>query len=265
IEHRRDDLVVAGTAAQIAREPVASLFLGGIGVAIEQRLGRDQHPRRADAALERRMLEEFLLQRMELGAFRHALDRLDRLAVHLGAEDEAGAHQAAVDRHAARAAIAARAALLGAGEVELVAQHVEQRLLRLAQVFDGIAVDRRRHVVLGHQFTFLARSSAICAARRASTPATLMRYSRVPRLSSMGRQAALAAAASRPSAASSTLVPISAADASETSNGRSATAPSATRALRQTPSASSARLTPAETTAMSISVRGVKRRYASAA
>ena len=44
--------------------------------------------------------------------------------------------------------------------------------------------------MLCHQF-FLARSSAICAARRASTPATLMRYSLVPRLSSIGWQAAL--------------------------------------------------------------------------
>ena len=92
---------------------------------------------------------------------------------------------------------------------ELVAQHVEQRLLRLAQELDGIAVDGRRDVMFRHQ-PFLARSSAICAARRASTPATLMRYSLVPRLSSIGWQAARAAASSFCSAASSTLVPISA-------------------------------------------------------
>jgi len=114
-------------------------------------------------------------------------------------------------------------------------------------------------VDLGQQFSF-ARSSAIRAARRASTPATLIRYSRVPRLSSIGWQAAAAAAARRPSAASSSGVPISASAASGTSSGRAATAPSATRAAVQVPPSSSVRHTPAPTTAMSISVRGMKRR-----
>jgi len=50
----------------------------------------------------------------------------------------------------------------------------------------------------------------MAAARRASTPATLMRYSIVPRLSVIGRQAARAAASSRSSVASSSLWPISA-------------------------------------------------------
>ena len=56
----------------------------------------------------------------------------------------------AVDDDGAGAAIARAAAFLAAGQVELVAQHVEQGLLRLAQKFDRLAVDDGRYVVFGH-------------------------------------------------------------------------------------------------------------------
>ena len=67
-EHRVDDLVVAGASAKIARQCVANLGLGRMRVVIEQRLGRHQKARRANAALQARVLEELLLQRMQLGA-----------------------------------------------------------------------------------------------------------------------------------------------------------------------------------------------------
>ena len=141
----------------------------------------------------------------------------------------------AVDHHRAGAAVAGGAAFLGAAEHQFVAQRVEQRLLRLAQELVFVAVDRRGDVMFFcHQFC-LARSSACWAVRFASTPATLIRYSLVPRLSSIGRQAALAALASRSSAASSSFVPIRAAAASFTSMMVGATAPSATRAAVQVP------------------------------
>src|SRR2546427_8140379 len=53
--------------------------------------------------------------------------------------------------------------------VERVAEDVEQRLLRLAEELDRVSVHRGFDVML-HQ-RLLARSSAIIAARRASTPA----------------------------------------------------------------------------------------------
>src|SRR5262245_52935957 len=196
---------------------------------------------------------------MQVVAVCHALDGLDLGALGFDREHEARAHHSAVDHYGAGAAIAGGAALLGAGEHQLVAQHVEQGLLRLAQELVLVAVDRRRDVILlAHQFV-LARSSACSAVRLASTPATLMRYSLVPRLSSIGRHAALAACASLSSAASSSRVPTSASAASLTSSTVGATAPSANRAAVQVPPASSVRLTPTPTTAMSISVRGVKR------
>src|SRR5204863_7833463 len=136
------------------------------------------------------------------------------------------------------------AAFLGAREHQLVAQRIEQRLLRFGEELVLVTVDGRRDVIFfGHQFC-LARSSACCAVRRASTPATLMRYSLVPRLSSIGRQAALAAAASLSSAASSSLLPMRASAHSFTRKTVGATAPSATRADVQVPPPSSTRLTP---------------------
>ena len=69
VEHGADDLVVAGAAAQVAGQPVARFFLGRIRVRVEQRLGRDDEARRADAALQRRVLEELLLQRVQRSPF----------------------------------------------------------------------------------------------------------------------------------------------------------------------------------------------------
>src|SRR5260370_777399 len=77
----------------------------------------------------------------------------------------------------------------------------------------------------------------------------------VPRLSSIGQQAAEQALAAAFSAASSSLLSISAFAAASTSSTVGATAPSPTRAAVHTPSFS-VRLTPTPTTAMSISVLG---------
>src|SRR5262249_34947576 len=244
--HRAHDLVVAGAAAEIAREAEADLALGRVRIVVEQRLRRDQEARRADAALECCEFQEFLLERMQLVSVGDALDCADVAALGLGAQHQAGADDATVERHGAGAAIAGAAALLAAGEAEAVAQHVEQGLVDLAEIRDRVAVDGGGNLDLGHQFP-LARLSAISAVRRASTPATLMRNSLVPRLSSIGRQAAEAASASRSSAFESTEVPISAFAASGTRITRSATAPSDTRAAVQTPLVSRVRLTPQPT------------------
>src|SRR5579862_6379613 len=88
-EHRVNDLVVAGAAAKIPRQRVANLGLARMRVMVEQRLGRHQEARRADAALQARVLEELLLQRMQLGALREALDRFDLVALGFDPEHQA--------------------------------------------------------------------------------------------------------------------------------------------------------------------------------
>src|SRR5262245_25103205 len=264
VHHRLDDLVVSGAAAEVARQPVADLGLAGIGVSLEQGPGRHEESGRADAALQGGVLEELLLQGVQGLARRHALDGLDPPPAHLAAQHEARADQPPVQGDAAGPAVAGGAALLAAGQVQRVAEDVEQGLLRLAEELDLVPVHGGCDVVLGHQFA-LARSSAIRAARRASTPASSIRNCTVPRLSSIGRHAARAAASSRSWAGRSRALPTMARAASGTSRTFSATAARATRARVTAPEASMARLTPAPTTAMSISVRGMKRRYASLA
>src|SRR5215469_8798016 len=262
------DLVVPRAAAKIAREPITRLFLGRVEGGVEQRLGGDDQARRAEAALQRRMLEEFLLHRVQLVAFGDAFDRRDGAALGLDAEHQARADDIAVADDRAGAAVARATAFLAAGEAEFVAQHVEHRLLSFAEILHRLAVDRGRDVMLAHQGALLtqraaARSKAMVAVRRARTPATLVRYSIVPRLSVMGLQAACAAASSAARVGSSSLWLISALAASSTMTVVGATAPSTTRASVQTPLASSVTLVPQPTTAISISVRGIKRRYES--
>src|SRR5262249_19925004 len=263
-QHRANDLVVAGAAAKIAGEPIAHLRFGRIGIAVEQRFGGDQDPRRADAALRSVELEETALQRVQFVALRHPLDGLDLFAVGLDRKHQARTDHGAVDHDGAGAAIAGAASFLGAGQHQLVTESIEERLLRLAQIFVFVAVHRHGDVVFPAHGFCLARFNANAAARLASTPATLTRYSLVPRLSSMGRQAPSAARARRSSAGASRRAPTSATPASSTLSTGARPAPAETRPAVQTPPPSSVRLTPTPTTAMSISVRGVMRRYASA-
>src|SRR5712691_8542399 len=138
------------------------------------------------------MFQEFSLQRMQIVPARHPLDGLDLVAFCLDRKHQARADQTAVDRHAAGATVARAAPLLAAGQIKLVPPGVEQRELRLTQKLPGLAGNDGRYVMLAHRRS-PARSYAIVAVRRANTPATLVRYSIVPRLSSIGLQVRRAA------------------------------------------------------------------------
>ena len=78
--------------------------------------------RRAEAALEAVMGDEGGLHRMQLVAARDALDREDVGAVVADRQSKAGIDPPAVDEDGAGAALAAVASLLGAGQMEPLAQ-----------------------------------------------------------------------------------------------------------------------------------------------
>src|SRR4029077_18521807 len=101
-----DDVVVAGTAAEVALEPQSDLLLGRGGVALEQLLRRHDHARGAEAALEAMLIPERLLQRMERRSVCQALDRRDLGAIGLDGEDRSGLHAVAVHLDGARPAVA---------------------------------------------------------------------------------------------------------------------------------------------------------------
>ena len=82
---------------------------------------------RAVAALERVALDERGLQRVQLVAAGEPLDGRQLRAVVGDGEREARVGTAPVDQDRARAALAVVAALLRAGQLEVLAEEVEQR------------------------------------------------------------------------------------------------------------------------------------------
>src|SRR4029078_4974563 len=117
-------------------------------------------------------------------------DGLDARAVRLDGEEHAALHEHPVEDHRARAAVAGVAADVAAGEIEVVAQEVDQELARLDVALVGRPVDGDRDV---HQ-----RAAASCAARVASTSARCVRYSLVAWTSDGGMRVAAGAALATP-------------------------------------------------------------------
>src|SRR4030095_3560217 len=82
--HGLHDVLVPGAAAQIARDRLADLLLARALAALEERAAGHEHPGGAEAALQRVLLGEAFLDRMELAALLQAFD---------------GAHLASVGLH----------------------------------------------------------------------------------------------------------------------------------------------------------------------
>src|ERR1700749_1013207 len=57
-----DDVLIPGTAAQIAGHPVTNLLVRGVGVFFEQSIGAGDHPRGAESTLQAVLLHEAFLQ-----------------------------------------------------------------------------------------------------------------------------------------------------------------------------------------------------------
>src|ERR1043166_5950199 len=72
------------------------------------------------------------------------LNRCDHTAVLHEGQLQAGVHALAVDQHRTGATLAVVAALLGAGEIEMKAQKIEQRHPGCHFERPGLAIDRER-------------------------------------------------------------------------------------------------------------------------
>jgi hypothetical protein len=101
-----------------------------LGVPREERLYRQDHARCAEAALERAVLKESALNRIENAACRQSLDRRHRPAVELEGEGGAGRHRHTIDEHCAGAAHRLVAADFAAKKLQILAQHVGQHPTR---------------------------------------------------------------------------------------------------------------------------------------
>src|SRR5262245_39901176 len=101
-----DDVVIAGTPAEIALEGVTDLGLRRPRGALQELVGRHDHARRAEPALQPVLLPEPLLDRMELAVLGQPLDGENLGPVRLDGEYRASLGRLAVDHDRAGAALA---------------------------------------------------------------------------------------------------------------------------------------------------------------
>src|SRR5205085_6680028 len=87
--------------AEVAGQAALDLLLAVELARLEQRGDREQHPRRAEAALQSSVAREGLLEPLELGPLREPLDRQDVRAGGVRREEAAGADGLPVDEHGA--------------------------------------------------------------------------------------------------------------------------------------------------------------------
>src|SRR5262249_50961167 len=109
-----DDGLVAGAAAEVARDRLARFLPRRRRGLAQDLVGAEQHPGRAEPALEALLLPECLLHGVELAVPGEALDRRDLRAVRLDGEGDAGAGGPAVDDDRAGAADAVLATCVSA-------------------------------------------------------------------------------------------------------------------------------------------------------
>src|SRR4029077_13640540 len=123
-----EDLLVAGAAAQVARERLPDLVVRGARIVVEQVDGRNAPAPSAEPALHGSCGEERLLDAVQRASSGDAFHGDDVVPVGLSGEGEARADEVAVEEHRARTALALLAGVLGAGEAELLAQREEKAL-----------------------------------------------------------------------------------------------------------------------------------------
>src|SRR5437868_8609850 len=123
---RSNDRLISGAATDIAGYRVNDVRARGVGVTIEQRLGGENHARRAEAALGGEAFHEGPLQGMQHTPGGKAFERHDRLSGAALGERQTREARLAIDDHGAGAARALVAAGLRAVETKLPAQHRQQ-------------------------------------------------------------------------------------------------------------------------------------------
>ncbi len=121
-----------------AREQIG---LGGVGLLIQQAGQAENHAGSAVAALEGAFGEEGLLDGMERFAFGEPLDCQDGLFVGIGNCGHAGDDAFSADQDCAGAALAFATAVFGAGQLQVLTQHVEQRAFWIGRDGPGLTVN----------------------------------------------------------------------------------------------------------------------------
>jgi len=133
-------LLVSSTAAQVSRQRLFDLLARWLRVLVEQCFGGDEKPWRAVAALRRAKVGECVLQRVEPSVADQPFDRRHVAAAAVDAENETRQYRLTVEQHGARAALAELAAMLGAAQIQVFTQDLEQRFVRRERDLGRFAV-----------------------------------------------------------------------------------------------------------------------------
>ena len=178
--HCVDDVVVARAAAEVALEPEADLLLRRVRALLQQRHRRHHETRRAEAALERMVLVEGLLDGMQPGVSGQALDRRHRASVGLDGQHRARLHRLPVEQHGARTTRSRVAADVRPLQPQVLAQEVDEQRARLDVRGLLGAVDRNRELhafaswIARHTFSPLAGMSTCFTPSGASASTTAL-------------------------------------------------------------------------------------------
>ncbi len=165
-----DDVLITGTAAQIAGNRLAHFAIAQRPARAQQRIGGHQKTRRAEAALQGVILFERLLQRAQRIFIRQRFHRGDFRPVGLHRQHQARAHRRAVVLHRAAAAHAMLAADMGAGQRQLMAQKIGETLPAVDFLLNRLAVDSKFDSLRRHDyFALRALCQASTNARRVNT------------------------------------------------------------------------------------------------
>ena len=142
VEHRFDDVVVAGAAADIAFQLMPDRFLVELAaMAVHDIDRRHDHAGRAIAALKGKFIDEGLLQRMELaGGLLQSFNGRDTFAARFVGQLGTGADGRAVNQHCTCAANLDFAGDFSAVEIQRIAENFGKRFLRLAVYLPGFAI-----------------------------------------------------------------------------------------------------------------------------
>src|ERR1700693_1925416 len=141
LRNRTLDSVISAASAKIPAEAATDVFRTRMRVLIEKRLEGHDEPGCAETTLRSVVIDECLLNRVGGIALHQALERVDCPARRLDSQDRARIDRPVVEEHSAGSALATIAHALGAGDIKLIAERVEQGDARLKLQRMFLAID----------------------------------------------------------------------------------------------------------------------------
>src|SRR5262249_1238821 len=139
------DAHVGAATTEMSGEFSADLAVTGLRIPLQQGLRPHHDAGNAVAALRGLLLDEGALDCRRLRRRAQAFERRHLLALHQHPRRHGGEYSLAVDDDRARAALSEPATIFGGVELELIAQDIEQRRVRLGGDVVVATIDLQFH------------------------------------------------------------------------------------------------------------------------